>query len=122
MEELPVSRRRVKSKLAFLLVGMYLMGGLLISGLAWASDESELLLARGNKHYLEGKYSEAKAELTRAASLDANNPEILSLLGTTDLALKDYQGAKEAFTQTVALAPNFPRAKLYLGVSNYLFG
>jgi len=108
--------------LAFLLVGMYLLGGLLISGLAWANEESELLLARGNKLYLNGKYSEAKDNLMRAASLDPDNPEIFSLLGTTELQLKDYPAAREAFTKTVALAPNFPRAKLYLGVSNYFLG
>jgi tetratricopeptide (TPR) repeat protein len=122
MAEQPVSRHRVRFKLTYLLVGMYLLGGLLISGLACASEESELFLARGNKLYLEGKYAEAKTNLAKAADLDANNPEILALLGTTDLALKDYQGAKEAFTQTVALAPNYPRAQLYLGVSNYFLG
>jgi tetratricopeptide (TPR) repeat protein len=122
MEEQPRSRRRMRFKLAFLLAGMFLLGGLLIPGLAGASEESELLLARGNKLYLEGKYSEAKDNLVRAASLDPNNPEILSLLGTTFLALKDYPAAKEAFTKTVALAPDYPRAKLYLGVSNYFLG
>ena len=122
MEEQPLSRRKVRFNLAFLLVGMYLLGGLLISGLACASEESELFLARGNKLYLEGKYSEAHDQLTQATDLDPNNPEILSLLGTTDLTLQDYQGAKEAFTKTVDLAPNFPRAKLYLGVCNYFLG
>jgi tetratricopeptide (TPR) repeat protein len=122
MAEQPMSRRRVRFKLAFLLIGMYLLGGLFISGLACASEESELFLARGNKLYLEGKYSEAKDQLVQADARDPNNQEILSLLGTTDLALKDYPAAKEAFTQTVALAPNFPRAKLYLGVSNYFLG
>jgi len=122
MAEQPVSRRRVRFTLAFLLIGMYLLGGLLISGLACASEESELFLARGNKLYLDGKYAEAKGQLTKAADLDANNPEIWSLLGTADLALNDYQGAKEAFTKTVGLAPNYPRGKLYLGVSNYFLG
>ncbi len=122
MAEQPVSQRRVRFKLAFLLVGMYLLGGLLIPGLVCASEESELFLARGNKLYLDGKYAEAKGQLTKAADLDPNNPDILSLLGTTDLQLKDYQAAKEAFTKTVALAPNYPRAKLYLGVSNYFLG
>jgi tetratricopeptide (TPR) repeat protein len=122
MEEQSVSRCRVRFNLAFLLVGMYLLGGLLISCSACASQESELLLARGNKLYLNGNYSEAKDNLVRAASLDPNNPEILSLLGTTSLALKDYPAAKEAFTKTIALDPNCPRAKLYLGVSNYFMG
>jgi hypothetical protein len=49
MEIQPLTRGRVRFKLLFLLVGMYLLGGLLISGLACASEESELFLARGNK-------------------------------------------------------------------------
>ena len=49
-----VSRRRVKFTLGFLLLCMYLLGGLFIPGSACASEESELLLARGNKLYLDG--------------------------------------------------------------------
>lgn len=122
MEGQPGSRQRLKLKCGFLVLCIYLLGGLLISGAAFASEESELFLARGNKLYLEGKYTQAKDELVKADKLDPDNPEIISLLGTTDLALKDYQGAKEAFTKTVALAPDFPRAKLYLGVANYFLG
>jgi tetratricopeptide (TPR) repeat protein len=106
----------------FILVCLFLLGGLLLPALAWASEESELLLARGNKLYLEGKFTEAKDNLARAAKLDPNNTEIWSLLGTTDLALKNYQEAKESFTQTIALDPNYPQAKLYLGVANYYLG
>lgn len=122
MERQQVSRQRWRFILCFLMVCMYLLGGLLINGVASASEESELFLARGNKLYLEGKYTEAKDQLLNADKLDPDNPEILSLLGTTDLALNDYQGAKEAFTKTVALAPNYPRGKLYLGVANYFLG
>jgi tetratricopeptide (TPR) repeat protein len=100
---------------------IFFLVGLLPGG-ALASEESELFLARGNKLYLDGKYGEAQTQLVRAKELDPNNPEIWSLLGTTDLALKNYQAAKEAFSKTVALDPNFPRAKLYLGVSQYFLG
>jgi tetratricopeptide (TPR) repeat protein len=117
-----LSRHRLKFKLPFWLIGFFLLVGLLIAGVASASEESEVLLARGNKLYLDGKYAQAKDQLVQAARLDPDNPEILSLLGTTDLALKDYQGAKATFTKTVALAPNYPRAKLYLGVANYFLG
>jgi hypothetical protein len=76
MEATQVSRRRVKFTFGFLLLCMYLLGGLFIPGLACASEESELFLARGNKLYLDGKYSESKDNLVRAASLDPNNPDI----------------------------------------------
>jgi len=118
----PLARHRLKLIQRFLLISLFLLGGLLVAGVASASEESEVALARGNKLYLDGKYSEAKDQLLKADKLDPNNPEILSLLGTTDLALKDYQGAKEAFTKTVELAPDYPRAKLYLGVANYFLG
>jgi tetratricopeptide (TPR) repeat protein len=115
-------RQRLKLNLCFLLAIVFFLGGVLVPGVASASEESELFLARGNKLYLDGKYSEAKTQLLKAAELDPNNPEILSLLGTTDLALKDYRRAKEVFTKTVALAPDYPRAKLYLGVAEYHLG
>jgi tetratricopeptide (TPR) repeat protein len=122
MEEQPVFRRRVRFSFAFLLVGMYLLGGLFIHGLACASEESELLLARGNKLYLGGKYSEAKDNLVRAASLDPENPDIWAQLGTTSLQLGEFPAAKEALTKTLAIDPNYPQAKLYLGVANYYLG
>ncbi len=122
MEEPRAAHRRVRLKWTFLLLGLCLLGGLLVSGVALASEKSELYLARGNKLYLEGKYTQARDQLAQADKLDPNNPEILSLLGTTELQLKDYQAAKEAFTKTVALAPNYPRGKLYLGVTNYFLG
>lgn len=87
MKAKQVSRRRVKFTLGFLLLCMYLLGGLFIPGLACASEESELLLARGNKLYLDGNYTEAKDNLIRAASLDPNNPDIWAQLGTTALQL-----------------------------------
>jgi tetratricopeptide (TPR) repeat protein len=106
----------------YLLGCMYLMGGFLPAAVAFASEESEILLARGNKLYLDGKYIEAKDYLIRAVALDRDNPEIWSLIGTTELSLQDYQAAKDALTKTVALDPNFPRGKLYLGVANYYLG
>lgn len=114
--------RRLNLAYGFFLVCMYLIGGLLIQSPAQASEESEVLLARGNKLYLDSKFNEAKDNLVRAAKLDSNNPEIWSLLGTTDLVLKDYQAAKDSFSRTIALDPNYPQAKLYLGVANYYLG
>ena len=104
------------------LLGTFLLGGLLIAGVVSASEESELFLARGNKLYLDGNYNGARENLVQAAALDPKNPEIWSLLGTTDLSRKDYPAAKESFIKTLALDPNYPQAKLYLGVANYYLG
>jgi tetratricopeptide (TPR) repeat protein len=117
-----VARRRVKLSLGFLLLCMYFLGGLFIPDFACASEESELFLARGNKLYLDGKYSEAKDNLVRAASLDPNNADIWAQLGTTSLQLEEFAAAKEAFTKALALDPNYPQAKLYLGVADYYLG
>jgi tetratricopeptide (TPR) repeat protein len=119
MKAKQVSRHRVKFTLGFLLLCMCLVGGLFIPGLACASEESELFLARGNKLYLDGNYTEAKDNLVRASSLEPNNPDIWAQLGITLLQLKEYPAAKEAFTKTLALDGNYPQGKLYLGVSNY---
>jgi tetratricopeptide (TPR) repeat protein len=119
MDGKQVVRRRLKFTFGLLLLCVYLLGGLFPPGLARASEESELLLARGNKLFLDGKYNEARDNLVRAANLDPNNPDIWAQLGTTSLQLKDYPVAKEAFTKTLALDPNYPQAKLYLGVANY---
>ena len=116
MKAKQVSRRRVRFTLGFLLLCMYLLGGLFIPDSACASEESELFLARGNKLYLDGKYSEAKDNLVRAASLDPNNPDIWAQLGITYLQLKEYPAAKEALTKTLGLDSNYPQGKLYLGI------
>ena len=64
MKRKQVSQRRVKFTLGSLLLCMYTPGGAFHRcGLACASEESELFLARGDKLYLDGKYSEARDEL-----------------------------------------------------------
>jgi len=115
--------QRFKLVAGVLLMVWVIVGGIALSPqVAWGSEEGEILLARGNKLYLDGKYAEAKEQLLKGTEVDPQNPEIWSLLGTTYLALKDYAEAKKTFTKAVELDPTIPRGKLYLGVANYYLG
>jgi tetratricopeptide (TPR) repeat protein len=112
--------QRLSLLLVFILAA--LSGTLGVADPARGSEAGEILLARGNYLYLHEKYQEAKKELLRASEVDPNNPEVWSLLGAVNLALKEYSQARDAFTKAVTLDPNIPRGKLYLGVSYYFLG
>ena len=112
--------QRLFLRLLFILAALF--GTLGLADLARASEAGEILLARGNYLYLHEKYQDAKTELLRASEVDPNNPEVWSLLGMVNLALKEYSQARDAFTKAVTLDPNIPRGKLYLGVSYYFLG
>lgn len=102
-----------------------LMGILLAlcwAGSASASQEAEILLARGNKLYLDGDYIQAQKELRQAAALDPTNPETRVLLGLTYFVTKDYPQARDEFSEAVRLDPNVPRGKLYLGATYFYLG
>jgi tetratricopeptide (TPR) repeat protein len=91
-------------------------------GGAFASQESEILLARGNKYYLDGNYVQAQNELRQAAALDPSNPEIRMLLGVTYFASKDYPQAEVEFSEATRIDPNVPRGKFYLGATSFNLG
>jgi tetratricopeptide (TPR) repeat protein len=102
--------------LFWILLAVFWAGG------AFASQESEILLARGNKYYLDGDYVKAQNELRKAAALDPTNPEIRMLLGVTYFASKDYTQAEVEFNEAVRLDPNVPRGKFYLGANDFYLG
>ena len=102
--------------LFWILLAVFWAGG------AFASQESEILLARGNKYYLDGDYVKAQNELRKAAALDPTNPEIRMLLGVTYFASKDHTQAEVEFNEAVRLDPNVPRGKFYLGANDFYLG
>ena len=89
------------------------------SSSALASQESEILLARGNKYYLDEDYVRAQQDLQQAAALDPTNPEIRMLLGVTYFASKNYAQAETEFAEAVRLDPDVPRGKFYLGATAF---
>ncbi len=112
---LPVLQRVFLLLIGLLWVGMGPTNGL-------ASQEAELLLARGNKFYLDGDYVAAQRDLRQAASLDPANPEIRVLLGLSYFVTEAYREAEVEFREAVRLDPTVPRGKLYLGVSVFYLG
>ena len=93
-----------------------------ITDRGWANEEGEIFLARGTNLYLNGKFIEAKEQYVQGVKVDSNNAEIWAALGSTNLTLKDYAAAKEALTKAVALNPEVPRGKMFLGVTCYFQG
>lgn len=89
---------------------------------AFAGQDAELLLAKGNKLYLDGDYSGAQRTLQQATTLDPTNPEIRVLLGLSYFVTQAYPEAEKEFAAAVRLDPNVPRGKLYLGVTAFYLG
>ncbi|MGQ9920444.1 MAG: tetratricopeptide repeat protein [Desulfobacca sp.] len=110
----------VRQAVLFFLVGLFSVGAGATSGLA--SQEAELLLARGNKLYLDGDYGAAQRDLRQAATLDPGNPEIRVLLGLSYFVTEAYPEAEAEFAEAVRLDPTVPRGKLYLGVTAFYLG
>jgi len=94
----------------------------LYSGMSWGNEAGEILLARGTKLYLDGKYVEAKEQFALGVKTDPENAELWAALGTANLALKDYPAAKEALIRAVTINPEVSRGKMYLGVTYYFLG
>ncbi|HAY22964.1 tetratricopeptide repeat protein [Desulfobacca acetoxidans] len=83
----------------------------------FASQESEILLARGNKYYLDGSYEQAKSELCQAASIEPANPEIRMLLGLAYFASQEYPQAEAELKEAIRLDPEVAQSRLYLGAA-----
>jgi len=99
---------------------IYLLLGVATGG--FASQEAELLLARGTKLYLDGDYGAAQQVLQQAANLAPRNPEIRMLLGMTYFVNQAYPEAEREFSEAVRLDPTVPNGKLYLGVTAFHLG
>lgn len=111
----PVIRSLFRFVVGLSIVCLWVTGGM-------ASEEAELLLAKGNKLYLDGDYLAAQRELRQAATLDPANPEIRVLLGLSYFVTQAYHEAETEFAEAVRLDPTVPRGKLYLGVTNFFLG
>jgi TolB-like protein/Flp pilus assembly protein TadD len=68
-------------------------------------NEAEAYLAIGAIQRRQGKWKESIANLEHAAELDPKNAQILSNLGGSYLALRDYDAADKTFDRAIVAAP-----------------
>jgi TolB-like protein/Flp pilus assembly protein TadD len=68
-------------------------------------NEAAAYMAIGLIHRRQGKWTESIANLEKAAALDPKNPNILINLGSTYLALREFEAADETADRVIAVAP-----------------
>src|SRR6476469_9361067 len=79
-------------------------------------NEAEAYLAIGAIQRRQGKWKESIANLEHAAELDPKNVQILSNLGGSYLALRDYDAADKIFDRAILAAPQSFSAHAFKGV------
>jgi tetratricopeptide (TPR) repeat protein len=70
----------------------------------------------------EGNNQAAVNDLSAAAAISPNNPNVYFQLGVLDYTFGNYQTAAAALNQAITLVPNYADAKYYLGLSYYKLG
>lgn len=78
-------------------------------------DSAEAFLLLGLCNAKQNNPERAEAALSRAASLDPNNPRPLEALGILRYGQKQYSAARDAFTRAVALGSTNAQTYYYLG-------
>jgi Ca-activated chloride channel family protein len=84
-------------------------------------DRLLALESQGEIFYKNGAYGEALEFYNQALKKRGNDPELLYNKGTTCLALKDYEGAGEAFKAAGVHAPVELQRKIFYNLGNALF-
>ena len=77
--------------------------------------KSEAYLAIGAIQRRQGKWAESNANLEKAATLDPKNINVLTNLGFSYMALRDFEAADKIFDRLVAAAPQSLQAALFKG-------
>ena len=86
---------------------------------ARASDESEVLRARGALLAAEGKCSEATPLFQRAIAADPREVRAGLLLGRCQIAAKEYAEAERTLSEAVRRDPGLAEAQLELAIARY---
>ena len=90
----------------------------MLAPVIWAQAQPESpsdFYELGSKQFSEHRFSDAKNSFSRAIDQDKLNAEAYRALGMTDLELKDYNGAYQAWLKAVDLNPNDEKSKYFLG-------
>lgn len=95
-----------------------LSAALLAAGVVvWASDRSEILVAKGQVAYHAGRYDEARALFEQAVAEDARDVDARYQLGVTFSTLGRWEEAAAAFQQALTLRPDFAAAQRALAAA-----
>jgi tetratricopeptide (TPR) repeat protein len=84
---------------------------------AHASEQSELLSARGLLAFHKGQYHEALPLFDQAVQADARDPYALYYRGVTQARLENYPAAVTDLRAAMALKPNLDQGALELGIA-----
>jgi TolB-like protein/Flp pilus assembly protein TadD len=68
-------------------------------------NQAEAYMAIGAIQRRQGKWAESTANLERAATLDPKNVKILVNLGSSYMALRNFEAADKTFDRAIAIAP-----------------
>ena len=83
---------------------------------ARAETEAEIAYGQAKAAYEAGQFAEARGLLRTASQTDRKNPDIFLLLGKAEYQLGGIEEAKDAWRQTLRLAPEQAYAKRMLEV------
>jgi tetratricopeptide (TPR) repeat protein len=78
-------------------------------------NESQAYLAIGAIQRRQGKWAESTANLEKAATLDPKNVSVLTNLGYSYMALRNFEAADKIFDRLAAAAPQSLQAALLKG-------
>src|SRR5213080_2634590 len=78
-------------------------------------NESQAYLAIGSIQRRQGKWPESTANLEKAATLDPKNVSVLTNLGYSYMALRNFEAADKIFDRLAAAAPQSLQAALLKG-------
>ncbi len=85
--------------------------GIAAAGVANASEQSELLVAKGQVAYHKRQYDEARALLEEAVAADPEDAEARYVLGLTLGQLGRWDAARAAYERAVVLRPDYSAAR-----------
>ena len=112
--------RRHNNFLIFLVlaIGVFSCGG----NKALLQKQSEALRLLGESYYLEGKYTDALAELIKAEQTYSKVPTLHNDLGLVYKAKEKYEKALYHFKKALKLDPHYPEALNNMGTVYSLLG
>jgi tetratricopeptide (TPR) repeat protein len=91
-------------------------GAAVIDRILHNGDTAESHLLLGMTKFEAMEYPEAIADLTKAAELDPNLPDVYSYLGQAQMASGDMKAAREAFEKELSVNPNDFESNVRLAV------